>query len=154
MFIRNINKFRAEKRYSAKTTSMDRKASGSSKKSCSSWDRAEIRAGLNKYLVKIRKYHEDPFLAETEEPTLFDLINMLREQDEHEAQVEIKRKEMGAARAKLNESERAIFRLLADARLEYANKVFSYEYARDGEDCYYEDGEHVYREYWGDLDSF
>ena len=82
MFIRNINKFRAEKRYSAKTTSMDRKASGSSKKSCSSWDRAEIRAGLNKYLVKIRKYHEDPFLAETEEPTLFDLILIWKAEDE------------------------------------------------------------------------
>ena len=81
MYIRNINKFRAEKRYSAKTTSMDRKASGSSKKSCSSWDRAEIRAGLNKYLVKIRKYHEDPFLAETEEPTLFDIINMWKAED-------------------------------------------------------------------------
>lgn len=66
MFIRNINKFRAEKRYAAKTTSMDRKASGKSKKSCSSWDRDEIRAGLNKYLVKIRKYHEDPDDAETD----------------------------------------------------------------------------------------
>lgn len=81
MYIRNINKFRAEKRYSAKTTSMDRKASNASQKTCSSWDRAEIRSGLNKYLTKIRKYHEDPFLAETDQPDLFDLIGMWKVED-------------------------------------------------------------------------
>lgn len=142
MFIRNINKFRAEKRYSAKTTSRDRKASCASKKSCSSWDRAEIRAGLNKYLTTIRKYHDDPFLAETDEPTLFDIILVWNAEDREFAEARRKQEEAEKIASEISklhheryEIQRKIAALAQERHLLFCDDDWCRDCTNTVEDC-------------------
>jgi hypothetical protein len=128
---------------------MWRRASNASDTAFNVWWRNGVRKlVMDKEFLHIRKFGEDPNLVETEVPTLFDWLNIVREQDDHDAQVELARRAMIEGRKKLNETESKLYKEIEQARYEYAELVFAFEYTRDGDDCYYEGSEHVMREYW------